>query len=278
MHSQKAQSEEPKGSLLLVHGLEGSSDGGYMRTVAQGALETGFDVHRMNIRGCGGTEALCNTLYHAGLTSDVRFVAKALKELTGAPIFLCGFSLGGNMVLKLAGELADAGPSLLNGVAAVSTPLDLKACARQIDRPDNWIYQRRFLRSMSDRLLLRQKLMPGVFRFEDPYRLRTIYDFDDRITAQFFGFGGAEGYYGTQSAKLFLESIRVPALLIQAKDDPMIPFAVYDDPAIAKNPHIRLLAVDHGGHVGFLAHGPSRFWLDQVIPAWMLEVGNKLHL
>ncbi|MBL8233254.1 MAG: alpha/beta fold hydrolase [Bryobacterales bacterium] len=266
---------DPQGILLLVHGLEGSSDGGYMRSLSHAALRAGFIVHRANTRSCGGTEALCNTLYHAGLTTDVEFLARHLCERHRMPVHLCGFSLGGNMVLKLAGELGDRAPGLLASVTAVSTPIDLKACATAIDKPGNWLYQRRFLRSMSARLHRRQKLMPGVFRFDDPEKLRTIYDFDDQITAQFFGFGSAERYYGTQSAGLFLDAIRVPTLLIQAKDDPMIPFEVFQHPAFQRNPLLKLHAVDHGGHVGFVARGRDRFWVDHAVTDWITDAGNK---
>lgn len=266
---------EPRGVLLLVHGLEGSSDGGYMRSLSDAALRAGFIVHRANTRSCGGTEALCNTLYHAGLTTDVCFLAHHLRERYGTPIHLCGFSLGGNMVLKLAGELGGAAGGLLASVTGVSTPIDLKACAITIGQPGNWLYQRRFLRSMSARLHRRQKLMPGVFRFREPEKLRTIYEFDDQITAQFFGLGSAERYYATQSAGLFLDAIRVPALVIQAKDDPMIPFEVYQHPAFRRNPLLRLCAVDHGGHVGFLARGGHRFWIDHTVTDWIKDTGNN---
>lgn len=264
-----------RGVLLLVHGLEGSSNGGYMRSLAHAALRAGFSVHRANTRGCGGTEALCNTLYHAGLTTDIRHLTCRLRERYGLPIHLCGFSLGGNMVLKFAGELGERACDLVASVTAVSAPIDLQTCARTIDKPGNWLYQQRFLRSMSARLRRRQKLMPGVFRFDDPEKLRSIYEFDDRITARFFGFGSAEGYYGTQSAGLFLDAIRVPALVVQSKDDPMIPFEVYGHPAFERNPHLRLCAPDHGGHVGFVARGPQRFWVDHTVTDWICEAGNK---
>jgi hypothetical protein len=265
----------PKGTLVLVHGLEGSSEAGYMRSAAQAALDAGFAVHRMNIRGCGGTERLSNTLYHAGLTSDVAFVAGRLRQESEGPLYLAGFSLGGNMVLKFAGELGERARELVTGVCAISTPLDLRACALALNHPRNWLYQQRFVASMSVRLRRRHALMPDVFPLNGLDSVRSVYEFDDRITAPFFGFQNAERYYGTQSAALYLEAIRVPALLIQAKDDPMIPFKVYDHPAFRTNCNLRLLAVDHGGHVGFLAKGRSRFWADHALVHWLSEVGNK---
>ncbi len=266
-----------RGTLLLVHGLEGSADRGYMLSTAQAALEAGYAVHRMNIRSCGGTEERCATLYHAGLTSDLRFVIEDLVRNEPKPVFACGFSLGGNQVLKLAGEWGERAAALLAGVVGVSVPIDLAACAEALNEPRNWLYQRRFLRNMTDRLQRRCRTRPDVFGpfLEAARTARDIYQFDDRVTARFFGFGGAARYYATQSSGGFLEAIRIPALLIQAKDDPMIPFEVYDHRAFGRNPHLRLLAPDHGGHVGFLARGRKRLWLNEVIPAWMAEAGNK---
>ncbi len=272
VHSQQPSSS-PRGTLLLAHGLEGSSEAGYMRSAAHAALTSGFAVHRLNTRGCGGTEALSNTLYHAGLTSDIRFVLEHLRGRTGRPVFLGGFSLGANMVIKLAGELGGAGGDLLAGVIAISTPLDLGACASALNHPRCWLYQRRFLRNMAARLRRRHALMPGLFPLDGLDGVGSVYEFDDRITAPFFGFGNAEGYYGTQSAGLFLDTIAVPTLLIHSKDDPMIPYDVYRHPAFARNPHLRLLMADHGGHVGFLARGARRFWVDEILCQWL--AGNN---
>lgn len=272
VHEQRPQGPA-RGELILVHGLEGSSDAGYMRSMAFAALRAGYAVHRLNLRSCGGTEHLCDTLYHAGLTDDVRTVAERLSNAGRGPVTLVGYSLGGNVVLKLAGELGEN--ALLNGVAAVSTPIDLAECVKRLRHPSNRLYEWRFVNRMKVRLRQRQQLMPGKFNFDMLDRIRTVYDLDHSITAPLFGFDGAPHYYATQSSRLFLDQIRVPALIIQAKDDPMIPFSVYDHPAFHSNPHLRLLAVDHGGHLGFLASGRSRFWADGVILDWMSALGNK---
>ncbi len=252
-------SRDDRAAVILVHGLEGSGSAGYIRSMAAGALARGFAVHRFHMRTCGGTERLSKTLYHAGLTSDLL----AVLRQTG-PAFLIGFSLGGNVVLKLAGELGERGPELVRGVCAVSTPLDLAACARRIAEPDNRLYERRFIRRMRARLLA-----TGRFTASDFAGLRRLIDFDDRITAPAFGFRGASEYYDTQSAIHFLPEIRVSALLIQAKDDTFIPYRIFESAAVGCNSRIELVATRHGGHLGFLGRQPHRFWSDRVILDWV---------
>jgi uncharacterized protein len=276
----QAPEAEPAAHLILVHGLEGSSQSGYARSLAQAALEAGCAVHRFNMRSCGGTEHLSGrTLYHSGQTSDLLAVIQQIlgRQLPDVvPVFLAGFSLGGNVVLKLAGELGDAASGLIAGVIATSTPIDLAAGVRQLDRPSNIIYARRFVRRLKERVRSKERLTPGLFDLRGLNHLHHIYEFDDRFTAHAFGFGSADNYYATQSANQFLDRIRVPTLVIQAKDDPFIPFAMFDHPAFSRNPHLRLLATEHGGHLGFISKTRPRFWLDQVLVHWVLEVRNKI--
>jgi len=273
VHSQ-ASASGPVAQLILVHGLEGSSAAGYARSLAQTALEAGCAVHRFNMRSCGGTEHVSGrTLYHSGQTSDLLAVVRTLPRT--APIYLAGFSLGGNVVLKLAGELGAAAQDLIAGVMAVSTPIDLAACVRALGKPSNRIYARRFVKRLKERIRAKERLSPGVFDLRRLAAVETIYDFDDRFTAQAFDFGSADNYYATQSSNQFLDRIRVPALMVQAKDDPLIPFEIYDHPAFSTNPHLRLLAVEHGGHLGFISRSKPRFWLDQVLVNWVLEARNK---
>jgi uncharacterized protein len=268
VHSQQPQGA-PAGQLLMVHGLEGSSDAGYMRSMAQLALESGYGVHRSNMRSCGGTESLCKTMYHAGLTSDTLALLGQIRSELGGPLFLIGYSLGGNVALKLAGELGDQAIGLLDGVCGVSTPIDLAASVRQMSRRENFIYEWRFLSRLKQRIRRRAASLPGVYDISILDKCRSVYEFDDKITAPLFGFGTADNYYATQSCQNFLHGIRVPTLLVQAQDDPLIPFEIFDQPAIRDNPHIRLLAVEHGGHLGFLATRTPRFWVDRVIIRWI---------
>jgi len=264
------QSQQPgtpaKGHLVMVHGMESSGAAGYIRSLAALACAHGYAAHRFHMRTCGGTERLCSTLYHAGLTGDLLAV---LRQLPG-PAFLAGFSLGGNLVLKLAGELASAAPELIRGLCAVSTPLDLAASARRIAEPDNRFYELRLVRRMRARLLA-----TGRYTVHDCAGLHSMIELDDRITAPSFGFRDAAEYYETQSSLHFLSGIRVPTLLIQAQDDNFIPFGIYQSAAVSSNPAIRLLATRHGGHLGFLARGPHRFWADQAILQWFAPLTGE---
>jgi predicted alpha/beta-fold hydrolase len=263
-------SQQPPGQLaghvVMVHGLEGSSAAGYMRSLSAAAVRAGFAAHRFHMRTCGSTEHLCTTLYHAGLTSDLDSVVRQLQAENSAPLFLVGFSLGGNVVLKLAGELAGGGPALIRGVCGVSTPLDLEACARRIAEPHNRFYQKRFVNRMRARLCATGRYQPRDFA-----GLSSVWQIDDRITAPSFGFGNAENYYRTQSAVRFLDRIRVPALLIQAQDDTFIPFDIFSASALRANPLIELRATESGGHLGFIGRRPHRLWLDETILEWIQD-------
>jgi uncharacterized protein len=267
IHTQRPPS--PRGEVVLVHGLEGSSMAPYMLSMAQSLLHAGYAVHRTNIRSCGGTEFLCSTLYHAGLTKDLFAILTDLDRQRRTPVYLVGFSLGANQSLKLAGELGDDAHRLLAGVAAISTPIDLAECCRVLAHPSNRLYQWRFLSSMRKRLRLRRPAIAAPLPYERLDRVRSVWEFDDLFTGPSFGFTGAEHYYSTQSAIGYLDSIRVPTLVIQAQDDPMIPFAVFSHSAFHTNPQLTLAATAHGGHLGFLHSGSPRIWVDSVVTNWI---------
>jgi hypothetical protein len=265
----------PRGEILLVHGLESSSRAGYMLSMAQAALEAGYAVHRLNMRSCGGTEHLSPTFYNAGLTVDLRMVLEELARQGRAPVHLAGYSLGGNLILKLAGEWGDAARPFIASVCAVSASIDLAASCRAIERRENFFYHRRFIRRLIARTRRRLEANPGLAPHPDLDRIKTIVEFDDLVTGPSFGFRDAADYYARQSAIRFLDGIRVPTQLIYALDDPLVPASMYQHPSIDANPHIRRLPTRHGGHVGFIGRGAHRFWLDHAILDWIGEVERR---
>ncbi len=253
-------------TLVIVHGLEGSSESRYVLGLAEKAWVAGFHVVRMNQRNCGGTEALAPTLYNSGLSGDYRAVARELAEQEGLrEIFLAGFSMGGNLVLKAAGEMGREAPppSAFAGVAAVCPALDLAACVDAIHEPHNFFYERYFVRNLIKRYRRKVELFPQHFALNGVGSVRTIREFDDRITAPLCGYGNAANYYDRASAKHVLAAIAVPALVITAQDDPLVPHGSVRRPELLANSRITLLDPEHGGHCAFISRhggGDERFW------------------
>lgn len=259
-----------RGQILFLHGLEGSAAAGYIQSFAQQALERGFGVHRLNMRSCGASEEFCETMYHSGLTSDTHEILRRMQVTTIEPLFLVGFSLGGNVVLKLAGELGQT--DLIAGVCAISTPINLAACVRHLETRSNRLYARRFLNRLRNHVKRKTKLAPHLYNRAGLDQVKTVWEFDDCVTAPVFGFGTAANYYETQSAARYLQAIRIPTLVICAKDDPLVPFELYDHPALHSNPALTLLALEHGGHLGFLSRSKPRFWVDGIALGWIENV------
>lgn len=266
-HWQSERRRHP--TLLLVHGLEGHAARGYMLGTAEKAWRAGFNVIRQNVRNCGDTEHLTPTLYHSGLTCDLRAIVRELIEVDRLPeIFIGGFSMGGNQALKFAGELGAAAPPELRGIVAISPAIDLAACCDAIARPQCRLYEERFLRSLKARVRRKAQLFPGTLDPDRVNRVRSLREFDDVVTGPGWGFGNADGYYARASSRPLLRQIRVPTLMITAQDDPFIPYASFTDATIAANEHLLLLAPRHGGHVGFMARErgrlqhEDRFWAE----------------
>ena len=253
-------------TLVLLHGMEGSTESRYMLGTAEKALGAGFNAIRVNTRNCGGTEHLTATLYHAGLTEDLRQIIHELVNRDGLrDLYVAGFSLGGNVVVKLAGEYGADVPEQLKGVIAVSPSIDLDASADAIELRSNLVYNMRFVWSLRTRMRRKARLFPDRY---DESRLRGVWSirkFDDVYTAPHSGFGNVANYYKSASALQFVKRITVPTLLVHAQDDPFIPFESFRHPDIVANPNVILLAPEQGGHVGFISadrEGEDRFWAE----------------
>ena len=262
-HWQRQPRQSP--TLALVHGLEGSSESGYMRGLAATAFAAGFSVVRINQRNCGGTERLTPTLYNSGLSGDFRAILFELIEQDALlRIFFAGYSMGGNLVLKMAGELGAAAPPQLYGVCAVCPTLDLAACVDAIARPENRLYQWHFVRDLKSRMRRKARIFPGRFELNGLARVRTVREFDDVITAPCCGYASSAEYYQRASALRVIDRVAVPSLIITSKDDPVVPFETFHSPQIARNPHIELVAPEFGGHCAFIfrSRGPERYWAE----------------
>jgi predicted alpha/beta-fold hydrolase len=265
-HWQAQASSKP--TLLLLHGLEGSSDAHYMRGTAAKAWRLGFNVVRLNQRNCGGTEHLSRGLYHSGLTADPLFVIRELLDRDGlGDIAVAGYSLGGNLALKLAGELGHDVPPQLKAVCAVSPVLELEACVRAIERRQNLAYEWNFVRNLKGRMRRKAAAFPKDWDLTKLRRIWSIRAFDEHYTAPHHGFNGASDYYHRASAMRVIDRIAIPALIITAADDPFVPAEPFSDPKIANNPHITTLVTSHGGHCGFVAeaNGYDGYWAEQTI-------------
>ena len=265
-HWQREPREHP--TLVLLHGLEGSCGSGYMMGTADKAYAAGFNVVRLNQRNCGGTENLTPTLYHSGLSGDIRSVLLELIATDRLPqLFAAGFSMGGNLVLKMAGEFGDAAPPELRGFVAVAPAFDLAACADALGEPRNFIYQRYFVMRLKRRMRRKAKLFPERYPVDRLDRVRSVREFDDIITAPFCGFAGADDYYARSSALRLVGAIRRPTLIVTAKDDPFVPSASFASPALRQNPNITLEITEHGGHCAFISNqgGDARFWEERRI-------------
>ena len=253
-------------TIIIWHGIEGSSEAVYMLATARKAFASGFNVVRMNLRNCNDTEHLTPTLYHGGLSEDLRAVIAELISGDGLKrLFVVGYSLGGNMVLKLAGEYGDEPPREILGICAVSPSVDLGASADLILQRSNWLYHRDFLRRLKSRIGRKRKLFPQYYDTTGLRSIRTLREFDDRYTSRAHGFADASDYYHRASSIRVVDKIRVPTLIIHGQDDPFIPFAPLTDPKFAANPYILLMAPKQGGHVAFLGSETDhedRFWAE----------------
>jgi predicted alpha/beta-fold hydrolase len=239
--------------LVLFHGLESSSSSRYAVAFAQAARARGWHFVVPHFRGCSGELNLAPRSYHSGDFAEIGWVLGRIRAAAGAPVLAAGVSLGGNALLRWAEEAGNTAASVVRAVAAISAPVDLTAAGAAIDRGLNrLIYARMFLRTMKPRALAKWRQYPGLFDRQRLVAARTLRDFDDCFTAPLHGFAGAEDYWRRASAKPHLDAIRVPALMLNARNDPIIPHDSLPHPHEVGS-HVTLWQPHDGGHVGFVA-------------------------
>ncbi len=266
-------------TILALHGLNGSSDAHYMRGIAAKAFARGMNVVRLNQRNCGNTEHLSAGLFHSGLTHDARHVIHELTTVDGlTAIAVAGYSLGGNLALKLASEYGDEKPAALIGVAAVSPIIEIGECVKALERPGNVLYQWNFVKDLKRRMRRKAKYWPGRFDIGKLSSISTVRQFDEAFTAPHFGFDGADDYYYRASAMRVIDRLRTPTLIITAEDDPFVPPGPFRDPRVSRHACIRLALCEHGGHCGFVAEPTAEYdgyWAEQTIVDFVEKCGPE---
>jgi predicted alpha/beta-fold hydrolase len=260
-------------TVVLVHGLEGSSDSHYMQGIAARAWAAGFNVVRMNMRNCGDTEALTPTLYHSGLSSDVAAVVTHFTaRFSLQRVALVGYSMGGNLVLKLAGEWGARPP--LAAVATVCPVIDLAPSSDALHHGACRIYEWRFLRGLMARFRRKAALFPAQYRNHGIGPVRSLREFDDKIVARFCGFRDADDYYYRVASARVVHRIAVPTLILHAQDDPFIRILPDTRASLLANPNIHFVETRHGGHCAFLSrdHGNQIHWAEATLIRYLQSV------
>jgi predicted alpha/beta-fold hydrolase len=253
--------------VLVLHGLEGNALRPYALLSYAALRAHGIAAVGLNFRGCGGELNRLPRFYHSGETGDARWVLERMRHhWPGRPLGALGFSLGGNVLLKLLGELGAAGPGLVRGAAVVSVPFDLSAGADALERgPVVRAYARHFVRSLLEKVEAKGAAVAPLVSLIPARRSRTLRAFDDFVTAPLHGFRDAAHYYAESSSARFLASVRVPTLVLHSRDDPFLPREALPERALAANPALRPVILERGGHVGFVEGPPwaPRFWAEE---------------
>jgi hypothetical protein len=260
------------GSLVVVlHGLEGSSDSHYCRGLLHEVSAAGGHGVVLNFRSCSGALNRLPRLYHSGETQDLAWVvARLIEAAPDRPLALVGVSLGGNVLLKWLGEVGGTAPRQLAAAAAISTPFDLAACAEVLDRGmPRLLYTTNFLRTMKAKVRGKAALLDGQVDLAAALRARTFAEYDRRVTAPIHGFADEWDYWTRSSSGPYLSRILRPCLLINAENDPFVPLASLPREVVADSPWLTALFVPGGGHAGFL-DGPNRSWAERVAVAFVM--------
>ncbi len=247
----KSELSSTEGLVILSHGLEGDSRRQYILGMVRALTRAGYDCLAWNYRSCGGEMNKQLRFYHSGATDDLEIIIQHALAKGYRQIDLMGFSLGGNMTLKYLGEAGNTIHPELKKAVVFSVPMNLLACSRAIEKPENRLYLHRFLGSLKPKVHAKAKVFPEKIDVAAYARVRTFYDFDHIYTAALHGFDGADDYYRQNSAKYFVDTIAIPTLIVNALNDPLVPAESLPQEAIAKMPNVWLELTEAGGHCGF---------------------------
>jgi uncharacterized protein len=284
-HWQPAEVRDHRLPVVLVHGLEGSSNSQYVLGNATRAWAAGCNVVRMNMRSCGGTDRFSPAIYHSGCSQDVARVVEEIVSRQGLQaVALIGYSMGGNLVLKYAGELGASAPSVLKAAVGISPLMDLAASSAALHEPRNRFYEKYFLRSMIDRIRRKAELFPEMYL---PFyasgmlrRLHSMRDFDEQVVARFGGFADADDYYHSVASSRVASELTVRTLIVHSLDDPFIRMLAETRQTLIDNPHVNFIETQHGGHCAFLAPaaGYDGYWAEKTLLGFLLStVDDQMH-
>jgi uncharacterized protein len=253
-----------KSIVIILHGLEGNSTRKYVLGMVHIFNGAGFDTVSMNFRGCSGEPNRNLRFYHSGETGDLHAVIAHLVSLQKyTAIHLVGFSLGGNVTLKYLGEQGAAAAGVITSAVAISVPCDLKSGSAELEKRHNIIYMQRFIRDLGHKLRLKEQQFPGSIRLDNYGEVKSFRQFDDRYTAPMHGFKDALTYWEQCSSRPLLGNIRIPALIINAQDDPFLGKECYPYEIAAASPYVFLETPHQGGHVGFVRFGEEFYWSEK---------------
>lgn len=252
---------------ILCHGLEGNSKSSYITGMGQTFASAGWDVAAMNYRGCSGEVNRTLRFYHSGATDDLNTVVNYIAKKKYEEIFIIGFSLGGNLVLKYLGEKKFKIPENISRAAAFSVPVDLRNSSDELAKRKNWIYTKRFLLKLHKKVTAKKELMPDKIDDFHFLGIRNLIDFDEYYTAPIHGFKDADDYYAKNSSIQWLNEISIPTLLVNARNDPFLGTACYPENIAMKSEFLQLLTPKFGGHVGFYQKG-QLYWSEKIALAF----------
>jgi len=270
---------ESQKAVIISHGLEGHSNKPYVVGMARHFQRSGWHTFAWNYRGCSGTPNKTLRSYHSGATDDLHEVVSHVVQLGFEHVALVGFSLGGNLTLKYLGERDGQLPDVIRSAVTFSVPLDLRSGCLSLHKSYNRIYERRFLRSLKNKVRQKAQTVPGPDTLQ-VMNAKTLYQFDDLYTAPIHGFRDAEDYYRRCSARYFLERIRIPTLIVNAKNDPMLTPACYPYDILTNHTYVFFETPTGGGHVGFTpANNGETYWSEQraleFVTNWERRLGSN---
>lgn len=248
--------------IVIVHGIDGHSERPYVQGMVSIFNENGVDVCALNSRGCSGEVNRKPRLYHGGATEDIQCLIEYLQQNKRyQSICFVAFSLGGNLTLKFLGEQHKRPPKIIKAAVIFSVPLDLAACAPLFERVANKIYFKSMMRGVLEKMEAKRSQLEGIIDFDKLKKARNFKEFDDATTAPLYGFENAEDYWAKASSLPYLSQIRVPTLLIQAQDDPILSSSCYPNHIAAASDYLYLECPEYGGHVGFMGRSDDgHYW------------------